>query len=360
MRRRVSGCVAATALVLAAACGKDPETVKIGAIVPLSGERSDLGNQYVHGMTLAIEELNTAGAEVVYELVVDDGSDAARAGASFAKQLTGDEIAAVVTATDEAALAAGPKAERDFVPLFANCDHPFVITMFRDVFRNSPSTMHLARRTFAFIAGSLKVQTVALLYSDDPPGKLVAQAIKNDIPSSGLALTASEPFDAGGADSRSSVSAVLARKPEAIFVHGRGPAASRVLAAIRRSGYRGPVCGPREFAWPSIIEASSGALEGCYVAVPAVELSRPLPLAERYRSRFNAEPTPSVLVAYDAVMIVAKADRSRRYEETSLTNALKKLGDYNGLTGTYAYGEREWLPPVLMTRIEGGAPVVVR
>lgn len=356
--------IAAAALLLGGAavagCGRRQEIVRIGVIVPLSGEGADLGNQYVHGMTLAIEELNAAGRDPVYELVVDDGSDAARAGESFSRQLLKSKIAAVVTAGDAAALGAGPRAEREFVPLFANCDHPFVITMFRDVFRNSPATMHLAKRTFAFIAGSLKAKNVALLYSDDPPGKLVAQAMKNEIPESGLSLAVSEPFDAAGADPTGPVSALLSRTPDAIFVYGRGPSGARALAAVRRLGYTGPVCVSRELLSTRAMSAAPGADEGCYAAVPALELSRPLPLAERYRTRFNAEPTPNVLVAYDAAKIIAKADRARRYGETSLLAALKKLGDYNGAAGAYSYAEREWLPPIYMIRIEGGAPVPVR
>lgn len=364
MRMHVSGFIAVAALVIAIAgspgCGRKQEVVRIGAILPLSGEGADLGNQYLHGMTLAIEELNAGSGGAAYELVVDDGSDVSRAGESFSRQLMNAKVAAVVTAGDAAALGAGPRAEREFVPLFANCDHPFVITMFRDVFRNSPATMQLAKRTFAFIAGSLKAKNVALLYSDDPPGKLVAQAMKNEIPASGLALAASEPFDASGADPKSSAIALLSQKPEAIFVYGRGASAARALAAVRRLGYGGPICVSRELVSPSVIATAPAAFEGCYAAVPGLELARPLPLAERYKTRFNAEPTPNVLVAYDAVMIVAKADRARRHGETSLVNALKTIGDHNGAAGAYSYAEREWLPPVYMTRIQGGVPVPIR
>ncbi len=350
----------AAALLGSPGCGRKQEIVKIGAILPLSGAGAEVGNQYLHGMALAIEELNAADPGVAYVLVADDGSDAARAGVAFSKQLMSDRIAAVVTAGDPAALGAGPKAEQEFVPLFANCNHPFIITMFRDVFRNSPATMTLAKRTFAFISGSLKAKTVALLYSDDPPGKLVAQAMKNEIPSSGLALAVSEPFDAAGADPKGAVGAVLSRKPEAIFIYGRGSSGARAVAAVRRLGYRGPVCLSRELVSSAVIASAPDAFEGCYAAVPAVELARPLPLAERCRARFNAEPTPNVLLAYDAMMLIAKADRARRYGESSLVNALKAIGDYNGAAGAYSYAEREWMPPVYMTRIEGGAPVPIR
>ncbi len=364
MRMRIPGILAAGALAAAIACasgcGKKQEIVKIGAILPLAGAEAELGNQYLHGMTLAIEELNGAGSGVVYELVADDGSDAARAGGAFSRQLTTHKVAAVVTATDAAAIGAGSKAEQQFVPLFANCDHPFVITMFRDVFRNSPATMHLIRRTFAFLSGQLKAKNVALLYADDPAGKLVAQAIKDDILSTALTLGASEPYDASGADSRSPAAAILAQKPDAVLVLGGGSPAARAIAALRRLGFRGPVCGSLEIASPAVIAAAPEAVEGCYVAVPAMELVSELPLAERYRARFNAEPTPNVLYAYDAMMIIAKADRARRYEESSLTNALKKIGDYNGIAGTYSYSEREWQPPVHMTQIRGGIPVAVR
>lgn len=359
---RRAACVAAClALAFPCGCGKKQDTVAIGVVLPLSGGDTGLGSQYLNGLTLAVEELNAAQTDVVYALVVDDGSDGARAAAAFTKQVTKDKIAAEVTATQEAALAVGPKAEIDFVPLFANCDHPMIVTMFRDVFRTSTNALLEIRRALAFIAGPLGAKSVAFMYADDPAGKLAAGTFKNEIPPSGLALAASEPFDAAGSDPSSSTAAIAAQRPDAVLVHGAAAASARVAGALRRSGFRGPIVGTRELAAVWSGGTTPPEVEGCYAVVPLIALTGPpAGFAARYRARFNADPTANVVVAYDVMRIIAKADAARRVEEMSLVNALKKLGDLNGEVGPYAYFEREWTPPMVVVRMQDGRPQPVR
>lgn len=359
---RRAACVAVCAvLAFSSGCGKKQDTVAIGAILPLSGGDTGLGSQYLNGLTLAVEELNASQTEVVYTLVVDDGSDGARAAAAFTKQVTKDRIAAAVTATDEAALAVGPKAEIDFVPLFANCDHPMIVTMFRDVFRTSTNALLEIRRALGLVAGPLRSKSVAFMYADDAAGRLAAETFKNEISASGLSLAASEPFDAAGADPSSSAAAIAAQRPDAVLVHGTAASSARVAGALRRTGFRGPVVGTREIAAVGPGGTTPPEVEGCYAVVPAIALTGPpAGLAARYRARFNADPTANVVVAYDVMRIIAKADAARRVEEMSLVNALKKLGDLNGEIGPYAYAEREWTPPMVVVQVKDGRPQPIR
>jgi len=340
------GALAALCVVLAATsgCGSKVEIIKIGAILPLSGD-AELGNQHLHGLTLAIEELNAANPAMQYQLIAEDeGSDPQTAAAAFNKLLTVDKVSAAVTATDMASLAVAPKAEQDFIPLFVNCGHPFIVTMFRDIFRNFPGVGLEIKTTLAFASQSLDAKTIAFLYSDDPYGKTALEAVKNEAADRGLSLAGQEPFDPQGADPKASALAILAQKPDAVIVYGPGEAGLGAVAALRQAGFTGAVCAGRLIAQGARPKLTARALAGRYFAATGFETSGNAAFAEKYRARFRAEPTLSVAAAYDAMMIIAKAANIRRVEEINLANALKKLGDHQGALGQYRYADREWAP----------------
>ena len=72
------GAIAALVVLGAVAgCGSEPEPIKIGAIVPLSGRLKSIGEAARDGMVLAADEINGRGGinGRLIELVVEDGSD---------------------------------------------------------------------------------------------------------------------------------------------------------------------------------------------------------------------------------------------------------------------------------------------
>lgn len=348
MKRSLPFCAAlaalCAALLVSPGCGTKQEINKIGAVLPLSGG-NETGNQHLHGLTLAVEELNAASPSVQYQLITEDeGASPESAAAAFTKLLTVDKVAVVVTATDMASLAIAPKAEQDFVPLFGNCEHPLIVTMFRDLFRNYPGTALEIRATLAFAAQSRGASAIALIYSDDPYGKSVLETVKNEAAERGVTLAGQEPFDPSQTDPSSSVNAILAAKPDVVLVYGPGEAGMGVVVALRRAGFAGDVCVSRLVARDQSGKLAARALAGCYFAATKFELAGDPVFAGKYRARFKAEPTLNVAAAYDAMMIIAKAADIKRAEEISLTNALKKLGDYSGALGPYRYADREWSP----------------
>jgi branched-chain amino acid transport system substrate-binding protein len=359
--RRIVCAVACCAIVLSAGCGTKPEIIRIGAILPLSGAGRDLGNRHLHGLQLAIEELNAANPDVQYELVVDsDQNDPGAALAAFKDQLIEKKILVSFVVTRSSCLAVVPQAENEFVPVFANCAHPFMTSIHINAFRNVPSTTLEIKTTARFLAASLKVDGAALLYFNSDDGTDAAKAFKNELPQSGIRLLVAEPFIDDVAAVKSAVSMALSRDPGAVYVFGAGKAAAGVLAALRAAGYRGAVVGSSDFRDPAFAALAGESLEGCYYPVPSIELSGYPDFAAKYLKRFNVAPTSSGVFEYDAMRIVAKAVDIKRVERISIMNALKKVGDFSGQGGSYTYFEREWLPQMQIVRIQGGAAVAVR
>ena len=358
--RRIACAIACCAFVLPIGCGTKPEIIKIGAILPLSGAGRDLGNRHLHGLQLAIEELNASNPDVQYELVVDsDQNDPGAALAAFKDQLLKKKILVCFVVARSSCLVVARQAEVEFVPVFANCIHPLITSMYLNAFRNVPSTTLEIRTTARFLAASLKIDRAAALYFNDDDGSDAAKAFKNELPQCGVKLLASEPFIDDAAVVKAAVSMALAQDPGALYVFGAGKAAAGVLAEIRAAGYRGAVVGSSDFRDPAFAALAGESREGCYYSVPSIERAGYPDFAARYQARFNVAPTSSGVFEYDAMGIVAKAVDIKRIERISITNALKKVNEFAGTGGTYTYFEREWLPRMSVVRVQGGAAAAV-
>jgi branched-chain amino acid transport system substrate-binding protein len=358
--RRAACAAACFALVVSAGCGNRPEIIRIGAILPLSGAAADIGNQHLHGLQLAVEELNASNPNVRYELIVDsDGNDPVASLEAFKRQLLDKKVLVVFVVARGPCLAVARQAEAEFVPVFANCIHPLITTMHGNVFRIVPSTSLDIRTTARFLTENLKIDRVSVLYFNDDDGSDAAKAFKNDLPQLGLKPLAIEPFIDDPAVVKSAVSMALAQDPGAVYVFGAGKAAAAVLAGLRAAGFRGPIVGSSDFRDPAFAELAGRSLDGCYYAVPAVELAENPDFAARYQKRFNASPTANSVFEYDAMRIIAKAVDIKRVERINIANALKKIGDFSGPGGNYTYVEREWLPPMKVVRVQGDVAVPV-
>jgi hypothetical protein len=252
--RRIVCAIACCALVLSAGCDTKPEIIRIGAILPLSGAGGDIGNQHLHGLQLAIEELNASNPDVQYELVVDsDQNDPGAALAAFKDQLLTKKILISFVIARSSCLAVARQAEKEFVPVFANCIHPLMTSMYLSAFRNVPNTALEIKTTARFLTASLKVDRAAALYFNNDDGSDAAKAFKNELPQSGIRLLATEPFIDDVAAVKSAVSMALAQDPGAVFVFGAGKAAAGVLAALRAAGFQGAVVGSSDFRDPALL-----------------------------------------------------------------------------------------------------------
>jgi branched-chain amino acid transport system substrate-binding protein len=337
-------------------CGRKPETLTIAVIMPFTGPEAAAAKEHLNGIILRVEELNVPEAGVAYRIVSDnDQNNPAAARAAFMKELVEEKIDVAFVATRSGALAVAPDADREFVPLFANCSHPLMTIMHFYAFRNYPSSGAEIKTMRAFASQSLKIGSVALLYSDDDYGKDAANFIRQEFPNGGISIAAEASYGGAPTEPAASVSAILAHTPPAIYVFGRGPAAAAVFQALRVARYRGIVLGSSDIARGAVKDLASAALEGVYCAATAFELSGNADFADRYRRRFRAEPTLNCAVEYDAVKILASAVEIKNREKISLSNALKKVGDFNGVLGSYRYVDREWLPPMRVVQVRGGS-----
>lgn len=119
--RRVAGL---WVLLLSLLCGcggvGKREGIRIGAVLPLSGENAEFGEEIRRGIELRMEEFRRIHPETHVQLFVRDGSGAAGVAAAFEKLVTREHVQAVIGAYSSAdTFALKPLALKYRVPVLA-------------------------------------------------------------------------------------------------------------------------------------------------------------------------------------------------------------------------------------------------
>ncbi len=102
--------------------GEDENVIKIGAILPLTGTMSSLGNAERLGLEAAVAELNARGDRKKIRLVIEDSKgDVKSAVMSAQKLINGDNLKAVITSLSGVSKAVAPVFDKAEIPMLSLC-----------------------------------------------------------------------------------------------------------------------------------------------------------------------------------------------------------------------------------------------
>ncbi|HVO13485.1 MAG TPA: ABC transporter substrate-binding protein [Vicinamibacteria bacterium] len=149
---------------------------------------------------------------------------------------------------------------------------------------------------------------------------------------------------------------LLVPPPSAVVVLARSALAGRLVAELRRAGYRGEVIGGATLGRAAFARAAGVAADG--VVAPAwVDAARPpwRAFAEAYQRRWSSPADAAAADGYDAVRLVAAAVRATGLNRPRIRDAVRALMPWTGASGTVewnALGRNQPLPT--MRRWQGG------
>jgi ABC-type branched-subunit amino acid transport system substrate-binding protein len=296
--------------------------VKVGLLLPLSGPGQ--GAVAAQSMRNAAEMAlaDFPGADV--ELLVKDD----RGTPDGARQAAGEAIAEgaelivgpLLAGSVQAAAGVARQAGRPMVAFSSDAS-----VAARGVYLLSFLVQEEVERIVSFAAAQGR-RSIAALIPETTYGSVVDAAFREAAARHGLRVVAIERYASGGAATavRRLAGVIGGPGPQAdvLFIPDNGdglPAVSQALQGIGFDPGRVKPLGtgvwnePRVFALP--------ALQGGWFAAPDARGFEAF--AQRYRARFNTDPTRLATLSYDAVTLAAALSRtqgSRRFQEDVLTN----------------------------------------
>ncbi len=299
------------ALLLTVSCSKtNPlETIKIGAIIPLSGPASQ-HVVFVEAMELAIEEINSTGGinGRKLEMITEDSKTDPEEGKKAFEQIEKDQRPLLfVSTTSVVSLALAPLAEKSKVVLTGMAVANPTLTDNRQwVFKYYVSPKHEAKPILDILK-QLKIKKLASLYQDDAFGSSHHLAIKTSFEQNSGTVT-SIPFQAKSPKFAANIKNIL--NQEAVYISGFVKVVGKAVTELRSNNFGGIIL--THSGATSLLSNSQPDLKtklnDVYLAAPIIynpDYAYARQAKEKYEAKYDNDFTHQAANGYDFIKILA-------------------------------------------------------
>jgi len=338
-----------------------PGTIKIGAVLPVTGQAAGYGKWMQRGIELAVEDVNTAGGIDGKQLqaIIEDSKSDNRAGVDAATKLISiDNVPAIVTVLTGVTKSIMPITERNRVILFTLALSPGLTEEGQFVFRNATNVANEVDAMMEVVLNDLELKKVALIFINNPAGLWVADYFKKTFEASGGTLTASESFQPDATDFRSQITKIKASNPDALYVLGYQQN-GLIMKQARELGLQCQFLGASDCELPEVLRIAGNAADGTIYTKaafdPASQTKEVAQFVVKYRQRYGEDPEVFGATSYDAVRIIAVALEQGKQDPARMRDVILTVKDYPGVSGQTTFlPNRDVKKPVEVKRIEGG------
>ena len=328
-------------------CGeKSGETVKIGAIGPLSGAVAVYGVDCLNGINLAAEEINAAGGingkkiEIVSE---DDEGNPEKSVNAYKKIVTQKKTKLIVgSLTSGCAMAITSLAQAQKVLMIAPAATAPAITEAGDfVFRACFIDPFQGTVGAKFALETLGAKKAAVLYDvgNDYSVGLTENFVK--MFSASGTVVAKESYSTGDKDFNAQLTKIKNSKPDVVYLPDYYGTVALIAKQLRAQGINTPIVGAD--GWDGLIDnAGDEVLNGFYSNHYAADATTGAvkTFVENYKAKYNHTPTAFAALGYDAVYMIKDAILAAgSTDSVAVRDALAASeGDY--VTGHITFDEK--------------------
>lgn len=350
------------------------ETIKVGAILAVTGPASFLGGPEARTLEMLAEELNAKGGinGNKIELVIKDSGGNPEKAISFAKQLIEEEkVFAII----------GPSTSGETLKIKQICESAKTILLScaaaeqivepvaKYVFKTPQKDSHVVHAIFENMK-SKKISKVAVLASNTGFGQAGKGQIEKQAAESGIQILAVEVYDSKATDLSAIVAKLAANKDiQAVINWSVEPAQAIVLKNIRQAGWNVPIYQSHGFGNIKYVQAAGAAAEG--VIFPAGRLLIADKLADNhpqkavltsytknYQTKFKEEVSTFGGHGYDAFKILCRGIELAGTNREKVRDAIENLKGFVGTAGVFNFSATDHnglgLDSVTMLTVKGG------
>lgn len=342
------------------------EAIKVGVAVPLSGPVAWIGEDYLHGATLAVEQINEQGGIDGRELKLFEADNACTPGqatSAYRKLIDLDQVDVILGgACSGPTLAAMPIIDQaGIAQLTATATNPDITKNAgaggnQWQFRINVDDSIMAEVFAKYIADNVGSITIFAINNDF--GRGAAAAYTEQFGNLGVDVVSTEYFEQGQADYRPTLTSVKSKDPEALLLVMEGKDASVFIRQMHELGME-----QRVFARGSVV--SSEFIEAMGEDVDLGEgieeasiwaLGQDPELDEQYEARWGTPTHAHGAMAYYAVKVLAEALKNTdSLDRAGIRDALAQVDmELPGLGKVSFDDHNQAHPNMTITVLQGG------
>jgi branched-chain amino acid transport system substrate-binding protein len=290
---------------------KGEETLKIGVVVPLTGNSGILGEFTLKGVQLAVDMQNEKGGLLnrKIELDIRDSKADPVEGVAVVREMLKQEekpflVYSIVSGVSQAIKT---ETEAGGIVLMSAVGTDRFLEESKYTIRNYISAESNGKVISQFLKDSLNVADLTVFYSDSEYGRSMKDAVARYCKELKM-MVVTEPYDENLNDYTSLIASKLNMETGCVYVIGVGTGMGTIFRQIRESGYDGKMIGDPLMAYPDVEEAAGNALDGVTYLDLAFEPESVDPagkaFVEGFEKKFNVLPRNYSAISYEGVNLM--------------------------------------------------------
>jgi len=332
-------------------------TIKIATQSPLSGGQSAIGVDIKNGAELALEQLKGPLEAMGFKVELAPYDDQANPdnGVANAKRIVADPEVLCVDGHYNSGVQI-PSSEEYHTAGLANVSPANTNPKVTD--RNYVEVSRIVGRddvqgvVGAQFANSKGMKTAYVIHDKTAYGQGIAEFFKREAENLGMQVVGFE-----GTEEKANFDAILApviaASPDVLYFGGIFDQASVLFKQAREKGFQGMFLSDDGYDSPEAISiGGAGLLDGggtfyTTVAGPAKLYPGTAKFQEDFKAKYGSDPKPFAAQGYDAMGIclraiedAAKANGNKMPTRAAVTQAVRALKDYQGITGTINFNSK--------------------
>src|SRR5436853_915830 len=294
------------------------EPLQIAWAGPLTGDVAQLGQGWLNGVKLAVEEWNAKGGVLGRQIVIapeDDQCDPKQA-ATVATKIADDprNVALIGHFCSGATLAGAPIENKANLPQIVNSSNPKITQQgWHNLFRPIANDNIQGKRGVAYVMKELHAKKFALLSDKQAFGQGVVEVAKSTIEAGGRSITSTGGVEPKDVDYSPVLTKIIkTENVDAIVYCTNFPtSAGLMLRQVRQLGFKKPLIGCDGWFDPAMIKAagSMGNMtskeDAAYITFQAPPYSGPeapggvKAFAAKYKAKFGSDPNGYEIYGYE-------------------------------------------------------------
>ncbi len=323
---------------------KTPEEIKIGVLLPLSGNLAPFGQGMLKGAKVAEKELNDKGGVLgkKVKLVVEDtATDPNKAVEAARKLINVDEVQAIDgAAASSSTLAVAPLCEENHVVLVSPASTSPALTDAGDYIFRVVASDAFQGKVLADLAIQQGYKTAVTFVINNDYGIGLQDVFKKHFEEKGGKVVLQIQYDPGKGDYRTELQQVKDSGADMIMFVSYPEDASVILKQAMDLGIKQQWIAAEGIASEEIFkyEGMKEAMEGMLLTKPASSTDSPeyKHFYQLFKQMYpDEEPGIYADTTYDALMLIAKAiEKAGAYDGEKIKDALYEVSQgYKGASG---------------------------
>jgi branched-chain amino acid transport system substrate-binding protein len=316
--KKIKFLIALTAIVFIFAgfnsCSQGKQkSIKIGVILPLSGELASYGQKILNGIKLAVDDFNNNNSLQVELIVEDDKGENNLTVSAFHKLTNINKVKFVIgTLTSGGTLAIAPLAQKNHIFLISpSASNPKLSEVGSYFYRVWASDNLDGLVSAEYCYNTLKLRKMAISYQNNDYCLGLKMIFEEKFESLGGDIIATAGYNEGENDFKTLIVKLKSNNCDGVYLPGHPIGISSFLKQSKELGFSKTFFANVAAEDKDFVRIAGNSSDGLYYTAPAFDINAESEIVSsfvfNYKSKYHEEPDIFGVKGYESVDVILKA-----------------------------------------------------